>query len=157
METKEWRFEDKSSWGPGPWQSEPDKVQWRDEATGALCGYVGVPPSHPAFGKFYDDVDVEVHGGLTFADKCHESDDEGRGICHVTEPGEPDVWWLGFDCAHFMDVSPAMDARSASIGLFRFPTSSLGNEPGTPGSSYKGVAYVRGEVTELARQLAAVA
>ena len=57
---------DKSTWGPGPWQSEPDKVQWKDETTGlpclivrgpsgALCGYAGVEKKHPAFGRGYDD------------------------------------------------------------------------------------------------------
>lgn len=48
----------KDTWGRGPWDQEPDKVQWLDEATdldalavrnagGGLCGYVGVPPGHP--------------------------------------------------------------------------------------------------------------
>lgn len=66
MQTIEYRFRDKSSWGDGPWQSEPDKKQWRDEATGlpclivrgpsgALCGYVGIAEGHPYFGKSYDD------------------------------------------------------------------------------------------------------
>ena len=81
MQTIEYRTHDKSEWGPGPWQSEPDKRQWRDEATGlpclivrgpsgALCGYVGVSRGHPCYGKDYDDVTVEVHWGLTFASKC---------------------------------------------------------------------------------------
>lgn len=66
MQTREYRTQDKSSWGPGPWQDEPDKVQWRDEATGLpclavrnhmgnWCGYVGVDQSHPWHGKGYDD------------------------------------------------------------------------------------------------------
>lgn len=60
METIEYRTMDKSKWNRGPWDSEPDKKQWQDEATGlpclivrnrmgALCGYVGVPESHPLF------------------------------------------------------------------------------------------------------------
>ncbi len=61
-----YRTIDKSAWGPGPWQDEPDKVQWTDEATGLpclmlrsrhggnWCGYVGVAPDHPAFGLSYD-------------------------------------------------------------------------------------------------------
>lgn len=78
MEALEYRTVDKSNWGNGPWQNEPDKCQWRDEATGlpclivrgpsgALCGYVGVSEGHPAFGKDYDSVAADVHGGLTFA------------------------------------------------------------------------------------------
>ena len=57
-----WRTMDKSTWGAGPWQDEPDKLQWPDpatgapcmmirgQATGAWCGYVGVFPSHPWHG-----------------------------------------------------------------------------------------------------------
>lgn len=62
METIEYRTVDKSKWGDGPWQDEPDKKQWRDPETGlpclivrgpggALCGYVGVPANSPAFGR----------------------------------------------------------------------------------------------------------
>ncbi len=36
METKEWRFIDKSKWGEGPWQSEPDKMQWLDKPKHAV-------------------------------------------------------------------------------------------------------------------------
>jgi hypothetical protein len=74
---------DKAAWPPGPWKQEPDKKQWKDEATGlaclivrgpsgSLCGYVGVERGHPAHGAGYDDVDVKVHGGLTFASGCAE-------------------------------------------------------------------------------------
>ena len=28
-----------------------------------------------------------------------------------------DVWWLGGDFLHFMDLGPAMAARSRAIGL----------------------------------------
>ncbi len=50
---------DKSDWGPGPWQDEPDRAEWRDEKTGLpclairhrdhgnWCGYVAVPGDHP--------------------------------------------------------------------------------------------------------------
>lgn len=39
---------------------------------GPYNGYVKVPAEHPAAGKDYDDVDVEVHGGLTFAQDCED-------------------------------------------------------------------------------------
>lgn len=60
-------FPPRSSWGPGPWDNEPDELDWRDERTGLPCairrnpfagqlnGYVGVPPTHPLFGWNYDD------------------------------------------------------------------------------------------------------
>jgi hypothetical protein len=67
MKTISYHTEDKSGWAEGPWQSEPDKMQWQDEATGlpclllrgpmgALCGYVGIPPEHPAYGLHYDGI-----------------------------------------------------------------------------------------------------
>ena len=105
----------KSEWGPGPWQDEPDRAEWRHAGLpclavrvmhhGSWCGYVAVPPGHPAYGKPYDDVEVEVHGGLTYAAAC-------RGeICHKAAPGEPDnVWWFGFDTGHAGDYSPSVSA-----------------------------------------------
>lgn len=131
-----------ADWGAGPWDEEPDRVEWRDEATGlpclALrherlghwCGYVAVPPGHPAHGRGYDDVPAEVHGGLTYAEKCHGQ------VCHKPAPGEPeDAWWLGFDCAHGWDLSP---------GLYR-------------SALYRDLPYVQAECAALARQLKEIA
>lgn len=58
---------------------------------GFRCGYVRVPPFHPASLLDYDYLDVDVHGGLTFGrfEKCLESDGSGK--------------WFGFDCAHCDD------------------------------------------------------
>lgn len=51
----------------GQWKDEPDKLQWIDEKTGLdclivrnpnalnLCGYVGVPKTHPLYKKGYSD------------------------------------------------------------------------------------------------------
>jgi len=98
---------DKSDWARGPWDNEPDKIQWQDPATrlpclivrgpiGALCGYVGVYEWHPLFGVGYSECPkgeacserkpdgdyqycdhrpesaLTVHGGLSFADRCHK-------------------------------------------------------------------------------------
>lgn len=134
---------DRTGWTPGPWDGEPDKVQWNHAGfaclavrnrMGAWCGYVGVPREHPAYKQDYNEVEVDVHGGLTFADKC-----QPKGpICHVPEPGFPeDVWWLGFDTAHHMDIVPSM--------------LKYGNEFGT----YRTLRYIKRETNSLARQLAA--
>ena len=164
METREWRFIDKSEWGEGAWQSEPDKVQWMDPATGLpclilrhpqhgqLCGYVGVGPDHPMHGAGYDLAgDINVHGGLTFADHC--SGDE-RGICHVVDAGEPDnVWWFGFDCGHAGDYSPGHEARMREVlgrDYHPIPMGPWGADV------YRDIEYVRAEVTRLASQLAGV-
>lgn len=39
---------------------------WR-HPTGHLCGYLGVPKGHPWYELHYDDIQADVHGGLTFA------------------------------------------------------------------------------------------
>lgn len=154
MKTLEYRTEDKSEWGDGPWQGEPDKRQWQDPETGlpclivrnrlgALCGYVGVSKGHPAYEKHYDAVDVSVHGGLTFSNKCSPGD-ESQSICHLVESGEDDdVWWLGFDCAHFQDYSPGMDSRLPAYLRDEHDFHNV----------YRDFPYVEREVTRLAKQL----
>lgn len=155
METLEYRTIDKSAWPRGPWDNEPDKMQWQDEATGlpclivrgpsgALCGYVGVPEGHKWHGQDYDNCEPcpDVHGGLTFASACYHSDDPGQHVCHIPAPGEPDdVWWLGFDCAHIWDRSGM--AWEAETGR-----SIAGSQ-----DVYRDVAYVQREVAKLAVQV----
>ena len=58
---------------------------------------------------------------------------QGTLICHVPEPGRPaNVWWFGFDCAHYRDVTPAYACEG----------------------QYRDIDYVTREVASLARQLA---
>jgi hypothetical protein len=83
----------------------------------------------------YHDVDVQVHGGLTYSDSCNL----GAEICHVPAPGQPDdVWWLGWDCGHFMDVSPYLLRK----GLEMPPDL----------CAYRDIAFVRSECAHLAYQ-----
>ena len=162
METKTYTTIDRAAlgWPAGPWDSEPDKMQWPDAMTGLpclavrnrlsgnWCGYVGVAPDHPLHGKGYSDEglpDLDVHGGLTFADACSAGENEAQGICHTPAPGEPDhVWWFGFDCAHGGDRSP-LDER---YGLERgYPFTNSGDE------TYRTLNYVQQQCAELAGQL----
>jgi hypothetical protein len=149
MQTKEWIWMDRSSWGEGPWQEEVDKIQWPDPETGYpclavrnklgnWCGYVGIGQDHPAYGKDYEEVDVRVHGGLTYSAHCDEYRE--HGICHIPDPGEPDdTYWLGFDCAHSDDLSP---------GLHEYYQWDWGK--------YRTLAYVREQCQYLAWQLKAM-
>lgn len=149
------QFETKESWGPGPWQDEQDRLEWRykgmpclirrSPASGAWCGYVAVPPGHPWHGRSWMDDDggpeVEIHGGITFSDKCTP----GGEICHVPEPGEPDdVWWLGFDCGHAFDVCPKFNAEAQAIGIPSLLSTYFG--------SYRTMLYAKTEVERLADQ-----
>ena len=133
---------DRSRFGSGEWDQEPDRVEFVTaaglpalivrNAMGALCGYVAVAPGHPCHGTSGDGL--EVHGGITYQGEC------SGAVCHVPAPGDPDdVWWLGFDAAHWRDLVPAMDEAIGTGGV------------------YRNVAYMRGECESLAAQLAAQA
>jgi len=111
---------DKAEWGNGPWHSEPDLAEWRDEATGlpclALrhprnghwCGYIAVAADHPWTMEDWSDYEagVEVHGGITFGPARCQPEREGdkmpwHRVCHVPRADESeDVRWFGFDCGH---------------------------------------------------------
>lgn len=57
------------------------------------CGYVLVPSGHPADGMWYDDIEMEVHGGLTF----------GSSSMKYPIPQEQAGFWIGFDTGHSGD------------------------------------------------------
>jgi len=93
-----------------PWENEPDRAEWiqepsgykclivRNEITGILCGYVGVPNGHTFWGIGYDEendelyaIQDDVHGGLTYSEK------------------RDDGWWyFGFDTNHYGDFAPKL-------------------------------------------------
>jgi len=62
-------------------------------------GYVGVPSDHPWYGKYYDSLDVTIHGGLTYSDNFPPAQPEHAS----TEGMEKGYWWVGFDTMHYMD------------------------------------------------------
>ncbi|MCH7553826.1 MAG: hypothetical protein IIC82_07510 [Chloroflexi bacterium] len=113
---------------------------WKTDA-GHLCGYLGVPPSHPWYRQDQTVMgalgDIDVHGGITLA--CHEKSsrrpsDEYRDAMSKAPRGGPypklewvdvpnkddaswphdtgqDVWWIGFDCDHLGDQGSPKDER----------------------------------------------
>ncbi len=129
----------------GEWDNEPDREEFQHaelpclilrQPAGHLCGYVGVPPSHPIYGKDYTDLSVTVHGGLTFGE-------EGTG-----EQWPEGFCWLGFDCAHGFDYRPPTNSKVASI--MREFHGSIGPEQG---EVYRNWVYVKAEVRQLAEWL----
>ena len=75
------------------------KAYWRPAGNyfGWGNGYIGVPFDHPWYGKDYDTLAVNVHGGLTYSGKdppAHSS----------TENIEEGYWWFGFVTAHYNDT-----------------------------------------------------
>lgn len=134
----------------------------RRNHSGSWCGYVGVPPEHPLHGKNYNEkikvtkdtlerpIDIDkvgvinlfcaamgdeskdgwidcvlwfdVHGGLTYSGKGWPSDDG--------------LWYFGFDCSHYGDLSPR-----------NYGNSVFGD------GMYRNHEYVHREVENLAAQL----
>ena len=93
---------------------------------GHRCGYVTVPAGHPCGGKDYNDIDVEVHGGLTY----------GIGTT------------FGFDCAHYndkRDESIMSDEFKKIYGGFLYPIEEVGE--------VRTLEYCIAECERLAAQL----
>ncbi|MFM5887943.1 MAG: hypothetical protein ACKOQS_06580 [Dolichospermum sp.] len=146
METLNWI--DKSAWVDGEWQQETDRIEWvylgfpclivRQDG-GWLCGYVGIPPTHPYYGKDMEDKELkEIYTDkkINFSEVSQQIDDP-RAVNHQLLPTDKNYWWIGFDCCHYDDVFP----RIIQFYNFRSDT------------SYKNVEYVKTQVEFLARQL----
>jgi hypothetical protein len=167
-ETVERPVIDKSGWGDGPWQGEPDRVDFihagfacfalRNPRHGYWCGYVGVPREHPLYGRKWDETpavgELEAHRGVNYSAPC------GGDICHVPPAGMPaDVWWLGFDCGRAMDLAPGSEARFRELlalkGKTYHPFSFEVDDPDSPVREvYRDLPYVRAQIEGLAEQLA---
>lgn len=65
-------------------------------------GYVVLDKNHPWNGKDYDDIDVETHGGLTFANSA-KSLDKKIWPEITDEERANESWVIGFDTAHLND------------------------------------------------------
>ena len=94
---------------------------------GHRCGYVGIPKWHPLYGKDYMDYldikkeDIEgkevsgvfpLLGALIDEDErvrieayftCHGGITYSGGGENSTYPIDSNLWWFGFDCAHYGD------------------------------------------------------
>lgn len=99
---------------------------------GNRCGYVRVPKGHAWHGKDYDEPDVTVHGGLTFAEPDYPC---GKG-------GVDDGYWFGFDCGHHGDAADPLLQQE-------FSYASRGR-----GGVVRSQAYVEAQCRALADQAA---
>jgi hypothetical protein len=102
---------------------------------GHRCGYVRVPKGHPWHGKDYDDLEVNIHGGLSFAENDVPYD---KGVAD-------DAYWLGFDCAHSGDApDPKLGGKLSEFAhLFPFNLMSVRTQE-----------YVENECKSLCEQAA---
>lgn len=173
----------KDQWGEGPWQNEPDELDYVEAVTrlpcrlwrnrmGVWCGYVGVFRGHPFFGTDYNECRcprrpqgrrqygarrvrgrdkfharrhkwscphsiealLEVHGGVTYTGPRKEA-------LHSKQ-----AWYIGFDCGHYNDISPGLEALLASLPGRDKPFESFGG-------TYRTVDYATTECMVLAHQL----
>jgi hypothetical protein len=96
--------------------------------SGVFCGYVGLPEGHKYFGKEYDNIPINVHGGLTYAG--HDIGDDKT------------LFYIGFDCDHYMDIAPFRAFSNLSyLELIEY------------GNTYKDIQYVREQIKGMVDQL----
>lgn len=57
------------------------------------CAYVRIPQEHEFYKKDYDNIDIDVHGGLTYS----------RDFLWVSENQRVKGWFIGWDYAHYGD------------------------------------------------------
>mgnify|MGYP004561297941 CR=1 FL=1 len=148
-------------------------------AYGYRCGYVGVPKSHPLYGKKYSDYleinkrdikDREVSGIFPLLCMLLDSDERVRieaffqvhgGITYSDGgknseyPIESDLWWFGFDCGH------CYDGKELELACDRFPKYriplliqiDIEREYPVNGEVVRTEQYVADECRKLAEQL----
>lgn len=108
-------------------------------SSGWRCGYVGIDKNNSLYGKEYMDYldikkadlpDKKVDGVFPLFIACLDEDERIRidayfschgGITYSNGgkeskyPIESDLWWFGFDCAHYND------GKELELALERFP------------------------------------
>lgn len=133
-----------------PWENEPDRLEFVHEGyqclirripvIGALCGYVAVPREHPYYAIDKDVLSIKIHGGLTYSSRSE------LDICSKEMP-DADVWWFGFDCAHYTDFYPGIGYRkwTSVYEMAEIGASFIGE--------YRNFEYVIDQTKSLAEQL----
>ena len=62
------------------------------------CAYVELPETHVYYGKDYDEISIECHGGLTYSGR--------NNLCNIkcSNPIEPHGFYIGWDYVHSGDL-----------------------------------------------------
>lgn len=55
--------------------------------------YIKIPENHKYYGKDYGEIDIDVHGGLTYA----------HDYLYIDDTTKVDGWFIGWDYAHWGD------------------------------------------------------
>jgi len=126
------------------WENEPARIEYvesgvkalilRNPDFGTLCGYIALPLKHPLAGKNYNDIPIQVHGGLTYGDK-------GDGSLY-----EKGYYWYGFDCGHSWDFAPKIVELLETM-------EGTDTKHWYENTTYRNVEYVKGEIKYIVKQL----
>jgi hypothetical protein len=119
------------------WENEPNEKKFnykgfeclilRHDESKHLCGYVAIPKIYSEIYEVsYEDLEINVHGGLTFSAKDADRFDEK-------------FWTIGFDCAHVGDLIPCLIEVLPHFERF--------------GDTYKNIAYVEKECKSIVDQI----
>lgn len=143
-----------------PWEGEPDRLEFVDEATGfkclirrnrlkAFCGYVIIPEEliNVAKNKREDIENLDVHGGVTYFKMKDEDDAPEVGNDCLDS-------MVGFDCCHVGDLVPKFiemrkKLREEWSELKPFGEVFKSDVEGT----YKDLGFVQSECMKLVKQL----
>lgn len=92
---------DKSEWGEGPWQHEPDYKEFmykgfycllrRHHRYGNWTGYVAIDPQSKLAKEDCRSMDLDVHGGITY-------EAFRNPLLSINIPEDDSLFWIGFDC-----------------------------------------------------------
>lgn len=117
------------------WENEPDELDFEENnmicairrvsKMRHLCGYIAIDKNHALTKSNYNDIPVEVHGGLTYGQI-------GDGIYLSNK-----YFWFGFDCAHAGDFCPS------DYNIINQTSSE---------DTYKNIQYVKNELLNLSCQ-----
>lgn len=177
---------DRTDWPAGPWDGEPDRIEWRHRgfpclmlrnAYGGWCGYVGVSPEHPLHGVEYNQPSPALETALERRKQTPVGESPGMGVYIALLSGEvrptPDLALsvhggitYSNKCSGGICHVPEA-GETDDIFWFGFDCGHCDDrEPGLAKhygpafwreGTYRDVAYVRTEVESLARQLAEIA
>lgn len=131
------------------------------QSLGHRCGYVGIPIEHPLYGKdYFDYIDININHGNVPIDNyfsCHGGITYANGGVYSEYPIKGNLWWFGFDCAHWGDIRDFQAAkeifRDNKDVLTRLSRSELLEKSFSSGGQVRSLKYVTDECIRLADQL----
>lgn len=107
-------------------------------SSGYRCGYISVPVDHPYYKVYYDEIDIDVHGGLTFS--------KFSKVYPVIT--SKDTYWIGFDCSHCMDLCDLEFLKENDHKLYEIMNKIKSNE-----GTLKTKEYVHNECVNVIKHL----